>query len=80
MQNCYERALVKNPNLEGKIVLSWDVELNGSVAEVEVESNTLQDPEVTRCLSARPATWKFPKPVDGKPMRVSYPFVFSPAQ
>ncbi len=80
MQNCYERALVKNPNLEGKIVLSWDVELNGSVADVEVESNTLQDPEVTRCLSARPATWKFPKPVDGKPVRVSYPFVFSPAQ
>lgn len=80
MSDCYERALVKNPSLMGKIVLSWNVEKDGSVAEVEVDSNTLKDPEVTRCLSSRPATWKFPKPADGEPVRVSYPFVFSPAQ
>lgn len=80
MRDCYERALVKNPSLMGKIVLSWNVEEDGSVAEVEVASNTLKDAEVTRCLSSRPATWKFPKPANGEPVRVSYPFVFSPAQ
>jgi hypothetical protein len=80
LQACYERALVKKPDLKGKIVLSWTVEADGSVDEVEVESNTLGDPEVTRCLSAQPKTWTFPKPARGEPVRVSFPFVFSPAQ
>lgn len=80
MQNCYERALIKKPDLKGKIVLSLTVEADGSVDEVEVESNTLGDPEVTRCLSAQPKTWTFPKRARGEPVRVSFPFVFSPAQ
>lgn len=80
MKDCYERALVKKPGLMGKIVLSWSVEADGSVTDVEVESDTMKDSEVTRCLLARPATWRFPRPADGEPVRVSFPFVFSPAQ
>jgi hypothetical protein len=79
LTDCYERGLIKNPELKGKIVLSWSIFADGSVHEVEVESNTLEDPAVTRCLSNRPPTWTFPKPAGGEPVRVSFPFVFSPA-
>lgn len=79
ISECYERALRKTPSLKGKIVLGWTVKPDGSTADIEVVSDTMGDVGVARCLAEQPRTWTYPRPKDGAPIRVSYPFVFSPA-
>lgn len=70
MKQCNKREL------KGKSVLRFRIEPDGSVKEVEIDSSTFEDSNVSRCLAARPATWKFPRPSDGEPIEVVFPFAF----
>jgi hypothetical protein len=74
VKGCYERALKRNPNLSGKIVLRWTITAAGTVQGVEAE-NDIGDPEVANCIKALVARWRFPAPSGGS-VEVSIPFVF----
>jgi outer membrane biosynthesis protein TonB len=74
VKGCYERALKRNPNLSGKIVLHWTITAAGTVQGVEAE-NDIGDPEVATCIKALVARWRFPAPSGGS-VEVSIPFVF----
>jgi len=78
IQNCYERALKRNPNLAGKVVIHWTITQAGTVSGVDVETDTLGDSEVASCIKSLVAHWRFPAPAGGS-VEVSFPFVFSPA-
>ncbi len=69
---CYENNLRVNPPLSGKIEISWRLD-DGQAMDLEIESDTLNDPELGKCLMKKIGTWQFPKDLTG---RVSWPFVF----
>jgi len=76
---CYERALKRNPNLSGKVVIHWTITQAGTVSGVDVESDTLGDAEVASCIKSLVARWRFPAPSGGS-VDVSFPFVFQSSQ
>ena len=76
---CYERALKRNPNLSGKVVIHWTITQAGTVSGVDVESDTLGDAEVASCIKSLVARWRFPAPSGGS-VEVSFPFVFQSSQ
>ncbi len=76
---CYERALKRNPNLSGKIVIRWTITPAGTVSGVDVENDTMGDNEVSGCIKSLIARWRFPAPAGGS-VEVAYPFVFQAAQ
>jgi TonB family protein len=77
IQACYEKALNKNPNLYGKVILEWVIIGNGRVSSAKVSSSTLKNSEVENCVLSRLRTWKFPEPPSDQEAVVSYPFLFN---
>jgi hypothetical protein len=75
IKGCYERALKRNPKLSGKLSVHWTITLAGTVQHVEVESDTMGDPEVASCIKALVARWRFPSPRGGA-VEVTFPFIF----
>jgi hypothetical protein len=69
---CYERALVKDPKLEGKVVAKFTIDAKGNVADATAEGM----PPIDACIAGVIKTIKFP--AYGSTMVVSYPFAFAP--
>lgn len=79
VESCYVPRLKEKPDLEGKLVLEFDVRPGGvpdSVHFVE-ESSTLKDDVMRECILAKVPSWKFPEPPDGQMLVMSYPYFFS---
>ena len=76
VRGCYERALLREPGLAGKLVLEWTIGTPGTVSEVRTKSVTLRNTDVTNCIITSLKTWRFPKPTGGVVV-VSYPFLFN---
>jgi tetratricopeptide (TPR) repeat protein len=77
VQFCYEKNLLVNPGLTGKLVLSWTIDTDGTVRDAELKTDTLGNPGVGKCLLAEILKWKFPKPRGGGVVKVTYPFIFN---
>jgi len=73
---CYEQELRKNPNLYGKIAVSFTVEGTGDVSEATVNETTMNNSNVETCLTVHIQRWKFPEPRGGAQVFVTYPWVF----
>jgi hypothetical protein len=76
IRGCYERALLKEAGLAGKLVLEWTIEPTGVVSDIRVKNATLRGPEVPNCIVGSVKSWAFPKPKGGNVV-VSYPFLFN---
>lgn len=75
---CYEQALVKQPDLYGKVVVKFAIAPQGSVSTA-VPADATVGYEVGRCVSEAVRRMEFPKPLGGGVVMVSYPFVFRAA-
>jgi hypothetical protein len=75
VQQCYEVQLLRNPSLQGKVVLDWVIAPSGRVRTARQLSSTLASPAVASCVLGRIRSWAFPRPVGGS-ITVRYPFVF----
>jgi TonB family protein len=73
---CYESAMIRTPDIEGKLMTNFTINGQGVVKSAEVKSSTLPDPRLDDCIIRRLATWKFPKPRGGVDVSVTYPFIF----
>ena len=74
---CYEKGLVRNSSLSGKVVLSWNIRSGGKMTDAKVISSTLTDKSVEKCLIVRLRGLTFPSPGENEIAEVSsYPFVF----
>ncbi|MDX2086567.1 MAG: AgmX/PglI C-terminal domain-containing protein [Kofleriaceae bacterium] len=73
---CYERQLVAEPQLAGKVALKFTVKADGHVDHVA--TTTSLHPDVDACLEGVVRTIVFPKPQGGGMVVVNYPFVFQP--
>lgn len=69
---CYEAGLARDPSLDGRVVIRFTIDRDGTVGESEVTSTTLTDPAVGECIAEAALGWRF---LAGAVIRVSYPFV-----
>lgn len=76
VRGCYERALLKDPGLAGKVVLEWTIGTTGSVTAAKTKSSTLKNVTVEGCILSALKTWQFPQPRGGVVI-ISYPFLFN---
>jgi outer membrane biosynthesis protein TonB len=75
VQACYERSLLTQPGLSGKIVFDWQIAMGGGVASARLANSTMNSPAVATCILMLIRGWRFPSPVGGA-VDVRYPFVF----
>lgn len=73
---CYESAMLRTPDIEGKLITNFTIGGNGMIKSTEVKQSTLPDPRLDDCILRRLATWKFPTPRGGVDVAVTYPFIF----
>lgn len=75
---CYERELVKQSDLFGRIMVRFTIADSGEVVESAVQRSTTNNEQVDRCTAQAVRRWRFPKPVGGGTVVVSYPFELTP--
>jgi TonB family protein len=74
----YNRALRKDPTLEGKVVLRLTIAPNGQITLCEIISSELDDPDLERKLVARIKLFRF-EAKDVEPITTTKPIDFFPA-
>lgn len=76
IKHCYERQLIVDPNIFGKVVASWTIDKDGAVSVSSVKKTTMNNKAVENCIAGKIKNWNFPKPKGGGQVLVSYPFLF----
>ncbi len=74
---CYEKALVQNPSLAGRVSVRFLISSDGSVATASSGASSLPDAAAVSCVVRAFYGLSFPKPVGGS-VSVTYPLMFSP--
>jgi hypothetical protein len=76
MRDCYERALVADPSLEGRVAVKFVIDREGQVTVAEPSDRSLPNADVASCVARSFLALSFPKPKGGI-VTVVYPIVFS---
>jgi TonB family protein len=76
ISSCYERALLKEPGLAGKVVLEWQITTSGTVGFAKTKSSTMRSAAVEACILSTLKAWRFP-PATGAGVLITYPFMFN---
>lgn len=71
---CYERELVRNSDMHGRVSTQFTISPTGAVAVAMVTSLEGVTPAVGQCIVEAVRRWEFPKPQGGVVV-VTYPFV-----
>jgi hypothetical protein len=75
---CYELGLQRDPNLDGRLSIRFVIEADGSIGEIEVVDDTLEDPIVGHCVvEVGKRLWRWPPRPGGGTITIHYPFLFS---
>ena len=73
---CYDKELVRKVGLEGRLSVQFVISSVGQVLTSVVQSSTLGNVYVEKCVTDAVKRWPFPKPREGGIAIVSYPFNF----
>jgi TonB family protein len=73
---CYDKELVRKAGLEGRLSVEFVISPVGQVVTSVVQSSTLANLQVEKCVTDAVKRWPFPKPREGGIAIVSYPFNF----
>lgn len=73
---CYESAMVRSPDVEGKLIVNFTIAHAGNVKTAEVKTSTLPDAKLDDCILRRLVTWNFPQTKGGVDVAITYPFIF----
>ncbi len=76
---CYQRELVRNPRLAGKVTVKFTIAGNGTVSQSTIKESTMGSVSVEKCINQRIQQLRFPEPRGGGIVIVSYPFFFKAA-
>jgi hypothetical protein len=77
IRDCYQRELQRNPDLSGRIMVSFTIDPRGNVARATVSESDLNSSTVEDCVAARFRRFVFPEPSTPGLVHVNYPFVFT---
>lgn len=75
---CYENGLRSEPALHGRVVTSFVIRADGSVANVADGGSDLPNKDVVACIARSFQNLSFPNPENGGVVKVSYPVIFHP--
>jgi hypothetical protein len=73
---CYNRELIKNHQLEGKLIINFKIIKTGRVSTSGLVSTTMNNDRVEQCMLIRVKTMRFPGLKRCDEVYVNYPFVF----
>ncbi|MGZ3695796.1 MAG: AgmX/PglI C-terminal domain-containing protein [Bdellovibrionota bacterium] len=76
---CYKKELNGATTFSGRILTRWVITGSGSVSQAGVESSSIGNSNVEKCLVNVIKSMKFPEPLGGGIVEVSYPFSFTPS-
>jgi hypothetical protein len=76
VKHCYEARLQSQRGLAGKLTVQWVIGSEGEVVEASAIVDTLADPLVGRCVIESVKTWRFPPPINGGKVNVTFPYIF----
>ena len=76
IRGCYENALVRKPQLHGKVAVRFVIDKSGSVSEATRADSTVDDDALVECVTSTVMGWVFPEPQGGGVVVVTYPFIF----
>lgn len=74
---CYEMALRRNERLSGSMDWSWKISSKGQLSDLTLESATLKDRLMTKCIRSTIRKWPFPHPKRGSVI-IRHSFMFKP--
>lgn len=75
IQFCFEKQLLRHPNLSGKVSLKWIITMSGAVTGAKIANSSLGNGDAESCMLRSLRSWQFPKP-EGGVVEVVYPFHF----
>jgi hypothetical protein len=78
VRSCYNDGLLKDPALTGRVAIEFVITGDGSVGSAFVVEDNLSDAQVGQCIAKAVQTWRFPKPLGGGNVIVTYPFNLVP--
>jgi hypothetical protein len=73
---CYDQELVRKAGVEGRLSVQFVISPLGQVISSVMQSTTMNNVRVEKCVVDAVKRWEFPKPVGGGIAIVSYPFNF----
>jgi hypothetical protein len=74
IEACYEAALERSPELEGRLAVRFTIEEDGHVSDAKVDpDSTAAEPGLWRCVEEKVRAFEFPK-LFGQ-VRVVYPWL-----
>jgi outer membrane biosynthesis protein TonB len=73
ISHCYEAALLRRPDLGGKIIVNFTIGKSGKPTNVVAELPQFDEPALLQCIRTMVQGWRF-KPAHDE-MKVTYPFV-----
>jgi hypothetical protein len=77
VQHCYERNLLSDPNLAGRMEFEWDIASSGSVTAVRVKRSTVNNGDsLGECVKGLFGSMKFPRATNGQTTTPSIGFPF----
>jgi metallo-beta-lactamase class B len=76
---CYEKELLKQPFIGGRIMVQFTVAASGEVIASLLQSSTMGSATVDTCVVQAVRRWQFPMPLGGGIVNITYPFVLTPA-
>lgn len=76
IRHCYEKNLINDPGLSGKIQEEWTINPDGTVGAVKTKFTSMKGGDVAGCIASRIRTWQFPRPKGNGYVIVNYPFMF----
>ena len=77
IQSCYERSLLSDPNLSGRIEFEWNIASGGGVKSVDIKKNSVAGGEgLGECVMGVIKSIKFPTATNGQETNpaVGFPF------
>lgn len=74
---CFDAGLADDPELGGRLRVRFTITPEGRAVDAEIVEDELAPSPVGACIVERLASWQFPRPRDGRALRVAYPFVFT---
>jgi outer membrane biosynthesis protein TonB len=77
IKSCYERALKRNRNLKGKLIISFEINARGRVRNVSF-GGSVGSRKMESCIRRIARRWVLPRP-DDPPVFVDFPVVLTPS-
>lgn len=77
IHRCYERALMDDSNLSGRVEYEWNINPNGTVTSAKVKRSEMQNSDsLNKCVLAIFHKMKFPSAKNGQPTvaNIGFPF------